>query len=112
MPVLRRFVNLRSGLEKPIDQSNLAHRNCSNQEPDECVTQPETALSGLGPTKLQLKRTQAQHIPIAQDTSLDPFAVEVHQGVGEGLDQESFGGTEIKRQVFVPDALLIALQIA
>src|ERR1041384_1310271 len=111
MPGLRAFVNLRSGPQEPIDQSDLNQGNQPNNQPNKVFSQAQTALSGLREPELHLQCTQCQDVTVAQDTSLNAFAIQVHQRLREGLDQESFSGTEIKRQMLIPDALLVALQI-
>ena len=81
------------------------------QHPDECFTQVQAALAGGGKPELEFGGTEGDDVTIPKNRGLNGFAVDGGQGVWRGCERETFLLVEFQREVPIPNAVVVELQL-
>jgi len=83
----------------------------ASNHPDECFTQAQAALGGGGQPELELGGTKGDDVTRSENRGLNGSAVDGDQGVGRGSERETFQPIKFQREVLIPNAVVVELEI-
>ena len=81
------------------------------ERPDEKFAQAQAALAGGGEPELEFGGAKGDDVAVAENLRFERLAVDGGQGVRRDRKLETFPPAEFQREVLVPDAVVIELQI-
>ena len=97
--------------QKPIDKRELAEQDNHQERPNESFPQPQAAQPGGRKPELKFGRTERNDVAIAKQRGLDRLIIDHDQGVLRGGEFETFPPVKFQRQMSIPRAIVIQLQV-
>ena len=92
-------------------QRYLSEHHRENCRPHQPFRNLQIPLARFAQPELQLQRADSNRVPVAQHPPLHRQAVGGDQGIRLGLEHEADGGVEADLKMFVPDSVLLELEI-